>query len=98
MSEKCTKCGNEDLYLVPFKQDKLCHECLEALLKEPVRCPFCGAEAAAESCLSILMCRPGASDAEKLAAPETYVNVCPVCHGLFMDEFQYTALKTHSFR
>lgn len=98
MSEKCTKCGNEDLYLVSFKQDRLCHDCLDAVMKEPVSCPFCGAVADAESCLSMLMCKPGASDAEKLSAPETFVNICPVCHGLYMDEFQYNALKIHRYR
>ena len=84
----CTKCKNEK-GLYQIGEDTLCDGCLEVASLENAHCPNCGEvlNMQAEQ-VSMTLSRPNST-----SGMPVLIMVCPKCHVLFMDKFQYNVLK-----
>lgn len=89
---KCKKCGKELVKgeIVPFgPKNFICLECAEELESAPLLCPVCKEKTPPELGVGMLMVPVTATPEERLEAVNVAVNVCPKCHSLYLDEFQY---------
>ena len=89
------RCGRDiaDGEAVGYGKGKLCKDCAAALENSPVSCPVCGAELPAEEAVAMLLTRAPATPEARLLAQSALVQVCPRCHVLFFDDFQYKLLE-----
>lgn len=91
---KCKKCGKniaEDGTV--FGPDcAICADCLGNMQNASVRCPVCGNATPPDEALALLLTRANPHLQEKIDAPTALVHVCPKCHILFFDDFQYELL------
>lgn len=92
---KCTKCGSV-LYGpgVPYGYDILCRDCLLAAADAGNICPCCGAQATPHDSVGLLLALPDATPQEKAAASTALAIICPHCHVLFFDGFQFNLLRS----
>lgn len=94
----CKRCGNRifgDRLQVGI-DSAICMACAEELEKKPVKCPVCGNENPPEEDMALLLTRATATPQEKMDANASIVHICPKCHVLFFDDFQYEILILHS--
>lgn len=98
MMKICEKCGAETERLYPFKEANLCHDCLEKAAAHTVDCPCCGSKVSGEHTVAMLLCRGDATAEEKAQADTAIVLICPKCHIMFFDPFQYEILRNRTFR
>lgn len=98
MAKLCENCGAEVQRLYPFKGKNLCHDCLEKAAAHSVSCPCCGTKVQGEHTVAMLLCRGDAQEEEKARAETAIVLVCPKCHVMFFDPFQYEMLRSRTFK
>lgn len=96
---KCVKCGmviNENDEYMEFGGSKIiCMPCVEKMEALPERCPVCGTETdKGDESVALLLTRATATPQERLSAHSALVHVCPKCHTLYFDDFQYALLET----
>lgn len=90
--EKCGKSiGNDAMIFGP--DCALCADCLQKMQEANVVCPVCGNSSPPDEDLALLLTRANANIQEKIDAPTALVHVCPECHIMFFDDFQYELLK-----
>lgn len=95
---ECVKCGrsiaNDDEFMDFGKDGVMCMPCVEEMESKPDRCPVCGTETdMGDESVAILFTRATATPEERLSAHSALVHVCPKCHMLYFDDFQYGLLK-----
>lgn len=89
----CSHCGKPiEGKAVPYGDGMLCRECLMAEADRGNVCPCCGEAVGPDDGVGMLLARPGAAREEKADAPTVLAVVCPRCHVLFFDRFQYHLL------
>lgn len=94
MSQRCMRCGREiTAKPVRFGTGTLCLACAEEMENEPGKCPVCGTVFEADDAVAMLLTRATATPQERLTAHSALVQVCPKCHVLFFDDFQYGLLE-----
>ena len=94
-SRKCDRCGVDlaRVESVRFGAGELCFPCAEKMEDEPGKCPVCWTVFNADDAVAMLMTRATATPQERLAAHSALIQVCPKCHVLFFDNFQYGLLE-----
>lgn len=93
---ECTNCGEQitnDSRYIKIGNKVLCGACAERLESEPPSCPFCGTTDNKGEAVALLLTRATATPEERLSAHTALVNVCPKCHGLYFDNFQFELLR-----
>lgn len=90
----CTKCGKPiEGKAVPYGDGVLCRNCLTAEANAGNVCPCCGEALGPDDGVGMLLVRPGATREEKAGAATVLAVVCPRCHVVFLDNFQYSLLQ-----
>ncbi len=90
---KCVKCGEDCENGIKISKKILCGKCADKMESEAPRCPFCGSIDDEGESVALLLTRASATPAERLSAHTALVNVCPKCHGLYFDNFQFELLQ-----
>ena len=94
---KCSRCGKEalpsDSGIKLGKNKYFCASCIEELENAPDRCPVCQQKENSEDCVALLLTKATASPQERLNANTALVHICPNCHVLYFDGFQYELIK-----
>lgn len=95
---KCAKCGRvieaDDEFMEFGEDNVVCMPCVEEMEAKPDRCPVCGIETdMGDESVAMLLTRATATPEERTNAHSALVHVCPNCHMLYFDDFQYSLLK-----
>ena len=92
---KCCECGKDITDGgVPLSSDKaLCDECAERLENTPEKCPVCGTVERGEEAVALLLTKAPATQQDRLNAKTALVHVCPKCHMLYFDGYQYKLIE-----
>lgn len=93
---KCVKCGEDVVQKskgIQIGKKFLCSACASKLETESPCCPFCGTVDKDGESVALLLTRANATPAERVSAHTALVNVCPKCHGLYFDNFQFELLR-----
>ena len=94
MGQKCTRCGKDaGADSVNFGTGRLCLSCAKEMESEPSKCPVCGTVFDVDDAVAMLLTRATATPQERIAAHSALIQVCPKCHILFFDNFQYGLLE-----
>ena len=95
MIRKCSRCGKPTgtSKLLFGENEVLCEACAEHLADEPVECPVCHSREDPDEAVAMLMTYATATPSERVNAKSVLVHVCPKCHVLFFDSFQYGIIK-----
>lgn len=96
---QCSHCGQTIKgRAVYFDEKYVCRTCLIAEANKGNRCPCCGADVGPNAGVGLLLARPGDASEEKASASTALVIVCPECHVLFVDGFQYKLMQSYLHR
>lgn len=93
--DTCSRCGTSiSGKSARYGDELLCKNCLIEESQTGNVCPCCGTHISADAdSVGLLLARPGASSQEKSQAQSVLAVVCPYCHILFMDTFQFNLLS-----
>lgn len=91
----CQKCGQEisGRFFTIGNNVSICLACAEELEKSPQSCPVCGHSERGDEAVALLLTRATATPAERIGAHSALVHICPKCHGMYFDNFQYRLLE-----
>jgi RNA polymerase subunit RPABC4/transcription elongation factor Spt4 len=92
MNAKCVQCGAAET-LYSFGKQQLCMTCLTAKANKSEVCPNCGHTIKDKDWVGIQLNWINKSSTQKKAKVEALAIVCPKCHILFFDTFQYEVIQ-----
>ena len=83
---QCEICGHEVRRGIIFDGKATCRDCLIRLSKLRQACPVCGQVISPEHSVSL-------PNVNTLSGKPANIVICPNCHALFFDEFNYKMLN-----